>query len=353
MKNQYVKIILIALSSVLAIILLYFYVSADDKNISTTGNADQNILPASGDRVLSDIDSILYSFGIRKDWIKEVNIKAKDQKKTGDELLFNKEIRIPYDLPVIDLNYEITNYFRKYDNEIKVTEDPRTKNITMNINTVRDSLHKQTGTIKFLYSDTLKRNAADIALVLDSLDLYSLKEAEVILTSTQDFSVILPLRNDKADYQSRIIELKRDYLLKLSVGDEDDIEADFKDGMKESVRSSKIKSLGLSFPNTTGVILINKTRNTDFFNAVKGDFVKNNMKVYYDSVFDGYKSNEKKVISIFEDIINESKRGKKILIYDINFSPEEFASYDRQVYSMKKLGYRFYNFRDLLNKVKQ
>lgn len=352
MKNQYVKIILIALSSVFAITLLYFYVSADDKNIST-GNLEQNISQASGDKMLSDIDSILYSFGIRKDWIKDVNIKAKDQKKTGDELLFNKEIRIPSDLPVIDLNYEITNYFRIYNNEIKVTEDPRTKNIVMNINTVRDSLHKQTGTIKFLYSDTLKRNAADIALVLDSLDLYSLNEAEVILTSTQDFSVILPLRNDKADYQSRILELKRDYLLKLSVGDEDDIEADFKDGMKESVRSSKIKSLGLSFPNSTGVILINKTRNMDFFNGVKNDFVKNNMKVYNDSVFDEYKSNEKKVISIFEDIINEAKRGKKILIYDINFSPEEFASYDRQVYSMKKLGYRFYNFRDLVNKVKQ
>ena len=352
MKNQYVKIILIALSSVLAITLLYFYVSADDKSIST-GNSDRNISRASGDKVLSDIDSILYSFGIRKDWIRDLNIKAKDQKKTGDELLFNREIRIPPDLPVIDLNYEITNYFRKYEYELKVTEDPRTKNITMNINTVRDSLHKQTGTIKFLYSDTLKRNAAEIALVLDSIDLYSLKEAEIMLTSTQEFSMILPLRNDKADYQSRILELKRDYLLKLSVGDEDDIEADFKDGMKESVRSSKIKSLGLSFPNSTGVILINKTRNLDFFNGVKNDFIKNNIKIYNDSIFDEYKSNEKKVISIFEDIINEAKRGKKILIYDINFTPEEFASYDRQVYSMKKLGYRFYNFRDLVNKVKQ
>lgn len=352
MKNQYVKIILIAFSSVLAITLLYFYVSDDDKSIST-GNSDQNISLASGDKVLSDIDSILYSFGIRKDWIKDVNIKAKDQKKTEDELLFNKEIRIPSDLPVIDLNYEITNYFRKYEYEIKVTEDPRTKNISMNINTFRDSLHKQKGSIKFLYSDTLKRNAADIALVLDSIDLYSLKDAESILTSTQEFSVIVPLRNDKADYQSRILELKRDYLLKLSVGDEEDIEADFRDGMKESIRSSKIKSLGLSFPTTTGVILINKTGNTDFFNAVKNDFIRNNMKVYNDSVFKEYKNNEKKIISIFEDIINEAKRGTKILFYDVNFDPEEFASYNRQVYSMKKLGYRFYNFRDLVNKVKE
>ena len=352
MKNQYVKIILIAFSSVLAITLLYFYVSADDKSIST-GNSDQNISLLSGDKVLSDIDSILYSFGIRKDWIKDVNIKAKDQKKTGDKLLFNKEIRIPADLPMIDLNFEITNYFRKYDNELKVTEDPRTKNIAMNISTEKDSIHKQTGIIKFIYSDTLKRNAADIALVLDSLDLYGLKDAEGILTSTQEFSVILPLRNDKADYQSRIIELKRDYLIKLSVGDEDDIESDFRDGMKESVRSSKIKSLGSSFPNSTGVILIDKTRNEDFFNGVKNDFIKNNMKVYNDSVFVVYKSSENKVISIFEDIINEAKKGKNILIYGINFTPDEFAAYDRQVYNMKKLGYKFYNFRDLMNKLKQ
>lgn len=352
MKSQNVKIILIALLCVFAITLFYFYVSSDDKTIST-GNADKSISAATGDRLLSDIDSILYSFGIRKDWIKDVTIKSKDQKKTGDVLLFNREIRIPSDLAVIDLNFEITNYFRKYDNEIKVTEDPKTKNIVMNINSVKDSLHKQTGMIKLLYSDTLKRNAAEIALVLDSLDLYSLKEAEEILTSTQEFSVILPLRNDKADYQSRIIELKRDYLLKLSVGDEDDIEADFKNEMKESVRSSKIKALALSFPNTTGVILINKTRNPDFFNAVKNDFIKNNMKVYNDSVFFIYKSAENKVISFFEDLINEAKKGKKILFYDINFDPQEFTSYDRQVHNMKKLGYRFYNFRDLVKKAGQ
>jgi hypothetical protein len=352
MNSQYVKIILIALLSVFAVTLFYFYVSSDDK-INVKENTENINIVSSKDMILADIDSILYSFGIRKDWIREAAIREKDQKKTIDELTFNKEVRIPQDLPTVDLNYEITNYFRKYLDEIKVTEDPRTKNITMNILNMTDTIKKLVGIIKFVYSDTLKRNAADIALVLDSLDLYSLKEVGEILSSTQAFSVVLPMRNDKADYQAKIIELNRDYLLKLSVGDEDDIEADFKEGMKESIRSSKIKSLSLNFQNVSGVILINKTTNLEFFIAVKNDFIKNNIKIYDESVFGKFRTGENAVVSMFEDIITEAKGGNKALFYDVNFDPEEFASYDRQLYNMKKLGYRFYNFRDLMSRSKQ
>ncbi|HMS34261.1 MAG TPA: hypothetical protein PKC91_09250 [Ignavibacteria bacterium] len=353
MNSRYAKIIIIVFLSVFAVMLYYFYETAEDKNKITDNTTEQNNSVKSKDKILSDLDSILNSFGIRKDWIRENPVKDKVQKNPGTELIFSKEVRIPTDLPSIDLNYEITNYFRKNNNDVKVSEDPRSKNITMNIFTAKDTVVKQTGIIKFFYADTLKRNAAEVALVLDSIDLFSLKHTEEILISTQEFSVILPMRNDKADYQARIIELNRDYLLKLSVGDEDDIEADFKDGMKESVRSSKIKSLSLSFPNTAGVILISRTGNRELYNAVKNDFIKNNIKVYSDSVFDDFRSGENKVISLFEDIINEAKSGKKFLFYDVKFDPEEFTSYDKMLYSMKKLGYRFTSFKSLISKINQ
>lgn len=353
MNSRYVKIIIIMLLSVFAVTLFYFYETAEDKNKIPSNTSEQNISVRSKDKILSDVDSILNSFGIRKEWIRENPGKDKDQKNPGTELMFSKEVRIPADLPSIDLNYEITNYFRNNNNDVKVSEDPRTKNITMNIFSIKDTLLKQTGIIKFTYADSLKRNAAEVALVLDSLDMLSLKQAEEILSSTQEFSVILPMRNDKADYQSRILELNRDYLLKLSVGDEDDIEADFKDGMKESLRSSKIKSLSLSFPNTSGVILISRSGNREFYNAVKNEFLKNSIKVYSDSVFNDFRSGENKVISLFEDIINEAKSGKKFLFYDVKFDPEEFAAYDKMLYSMKKLGYRFTSFKSLISKISQ
>ena len=123
--------------------------------------------------------------------------------------------------------------------------------------------------------------------------------------------------------------------------------------MKESLRSSKIKSLSLSFPNTSGVILISRSGNREFYNAVKNEFLKNSIKVYSDSVFNDFRSGENKVISLFEDIINEAKSGKKFLFYDVKFDPEEFAAYDKMLYSMKKLGYRFTSFKSLISKISQ
>lgn len=352
MKVKYVKIILVALLSVLTVILFYFYVSSEVKENPAVNSEDIN-KGKTADMIRSDMDSILFSFGIRKDWIKEIIIKEKDPKKSSGEVIFSKEVKIPADLPSVDLNYEFTNYFRSNNFEVKVTEDPRTKNITMNMVSLKDTLHAKTGMLKFIYSDTISRNASDIAIVLDSLDLYSLNDVEKILSSVQEFSVILPMRNDKADYQSKIMEMNRDYLLRLSVGNEDNIEADFKEGMKESQRLSRIKSLSLGFQNSSGVLLISRTDNQEFFNTVKNDFIRNNIKVYSDSEFHGFRIRDSKVISLFENIVSESKGGGKKLFYDVNFSPEDFESYDRQLYNMKKLGYRFYSFKGLMDKIRQ
>lgn len=347
MSRQYLKIILIAVLSIIFVALLYFYVSYKDDKADADGMRTVHLTK---DRMLSDIDSVLTSFGIKKEWVKEISASDKEKKKNMDEQYISMEIQIPPDLPVIAVNQELTDYFHKNNFELNVIEDPKTKIISMNVLPVKDSLRKQAGLIKFIYSDTIRRNAAEVCLVLDSLERYGLKDVEEIINSVREFSVVLPVRNDKADYQSKIIELNKEYLLKISVGEEDDIEADFKDDMKENVWRSKIKTAGLSFPKTSGVILINKTRNQEFYRMVRDEFTKNNFSVYDDSVFEEFKPKEDKIYSLFEDIITKSKKGKKILFYDINLDPKDFESLDRQVYNMKKLGYKFYGFKDLNKK---
>lgn len=346
-----VKIIVIAGLIVLTIILFYFFISSGDDGTTSSQYTDRTYIPVTKDKLQHDIDSILYSFGIKQEWIKEISFKGKDTNHAKGQLLVSKDIKIPPDLLTIDLNYEITDYLRTVNFRNKVIEDPKTKNIEMNILSNSDSLGKTAGILKFFYSDSLKRILADVCPVLDSLDEYSLNDAEKILNSTQDYSVFLPLRNDKADYQSKIIELKKDFLLKFSIGNEDDIEADFKIDMKESFWKSKIRSIGINFPHASGVILINKSSDNDFYKNIKEEFSKNNLAVYPDSVFSSFRNSGNKVTGLFDDIVSKTKEGKKFLIYDINLNPEEFEAYDKEIYRLKKSGYRFFNFRQLMNRI--
>ena len=352
MKNGKSKIILTAVLGLLVFTLFYFYVLYDTEYERTKvpDSSESKIMPLTSDKLQYDVDSILNTFGIKKDWIKESKIKEKDLKVSKDDLMILNDVVIPTDLQTIDLNYEITDHLRKFNLQTKVTEDPKTRNIIMDIVAVPDSTERLIGFLRFLYSDTVKRNGSDVCLVLDSLDEYGLDDVETILNSTQEYSVFLPLRNDKADYQSLIIEKNKDFLLKFSVGEDDDIEADFKESMKASLWKSKVRTAGISFPKVTAVILLNRIRNKEFYNKVMEEFTKYNIPVYSDSVFSSYRYSDNKISALFENIVNESKNGRHYLFYDVNFNPGEFNAYDNEVYKLKKLGYRFYNFWDLMNR---
>lgn len=349
-RQEKIKLMIVALLTVLLIILFYFYVSPGDDS-SSVNNSGKKFTQFSKDKLSKDIDSIIFTFGIRKDWIKDISLKDKEAKNKNEQPFISIEVLVPLDLPFIGLNYEITNYLRNNNYDARVTEDPKTKNIFMNVYFIPDSSKKQTGILKFSYTDSVKRNAAEVCIVLDSLDSYSLTDVEKILGTIQEFSVFLPLRNDKADYQSMITDMNIDYLLKFSLGNGDDITADFKDDMKESFWKSKVKSVYLTFPRAAGIVLYDKEASPDFIYEVRSEFMNNYFNVYNDSLFIRYKRGENKISSLFTDITTKSGSGKKFLFYAVNFSPAEFSEYDKEVYKLKKLGYRFFDFREMMKRV--
>ncbi len=222
-KNDKLKIIIISLLSVILIVLFYFYFSANEK--PSSNNSDQSIpVQNSNDKIIKDIDSIFFTFGIKKEWIRDISGKDSKSKTTQSVL---KEVLIPTDLPVIELNYEVSNYLQAFGFNNKVIEEPKSRNINMEIRKPsvpeKDSSMQSIGSLKFIYTDSIKRNASVVCIIVDSIDSYSLDDAEKILNSNLEYSVFVPLRNDKADYQSKITELKKDYLIKFSIGDENDI----------------------------------------------------------------------------------------------------------------------------------
>ncbi len=339
------KIIIISSLAALFIILFYFYVTfSSDEN--ETVNEIVKSKPVSKEELSKDIDSVLFTFGINKDWIKE-NIS----KNKSDEFRISKVVGIPADLQTIELNYELTNYFRSKTLKDKAVEDPKTKNLLIEIFSMEDTVKRNVGNIKLIYTDTLKRNAADVCIVLDSIEYHSLTDIQEILSFAESYSLFLPLRNDKADYQSVILEAKKDYLIEFIVGDENEVIADFKSDMKESTWKSKVKTAAMNYPDAAGVILRFSSDVTEFADNVKEEFVKNNVTVYKDTVFTSFKISAQKVNSLIENITSNSGKDKKNLIYSVNFDINEFKEFEQKAYQLKKLGYRFFDFSDIMKKI--
>ena len=77
------------------------------------------------------IDSILYTFGVKKEWI---TTHSKNERKQGDKFLwYAKDAEIPKSLNTTKVNLELTNYLRNVGLNPVVTEDIRSKNITFNV----------------------------------------------------------------------------------------------------------------------------------------------------------------------------------------------------------------------------
>lgn len=364
MEHKELKIKIITIASLLAVmaILMFFYFgkSGNEKEEPGTEKITEKKYPAEELRkmVPVEIDSMLYSFGIKKEWIKDVLKEGKNDKKgekANPELWFAKDVSIPFDLSTIEVTSNLTNLLRYFGLEQLINEDPKTRNISADVFFKKDSLKKTVGNVKLTYTDKIKRDASDVCLILNNISDFKSSDLNDVLNSNENFSVILPLTNDKSDVQSSIINSKKDFLLKFSLGKEDDVEADFKSGT-ESNREwrAKIKSVSYEFAKTGGVIIENPVKDFVFEQKIKDEFQKYKINTYKDTLLTKFSSSnidEKKVYDLFTNIINRTKGGITNNFYILNLSPAEFAFLDKEIANLKRRGYKFYSFKDMMRKL--
>jgi hypothetical protein len=359
-KELKIKITLIASLAAISGVLLYFYLNSADEiedsgiiKITEKKYTDEELKKI----IPNEVDTMLYSFGIKKEWIKDGKNDKADKKpeKTNPELWFIKEVLIPLDLSTIEVTANFTNMLRYYGLEEIVNEDPKTKNIIADIFFKKDSLKKTVGNIKLTYSDKIRRDASDVCLVLNNITDFKSSDLNDVLSSNESFSVILPLTNDKSDVQSLIVNSKKDFLLKFSIGKEDDVEADFKSGSEGSREwRAKIKSVSYEFAKTGGVIVDNPFKDFVFEEKIKDEFAKYKITAYKDTLLQKFASSnidEKKVYDLFTNIINRTKSGFVNNFYILNLSPSEFLFLDKEIANLKRRGYKFYSFRDMMRKM--
>lgn len=378
-KKEKIKVLIIISLLIFAGILVFLWLNSkkEPENIVKENEVKTAVKQLSTDEIKkivpAEIDSILYQYGIKGEWIRNIsNVPApekpkkekpkKKEKQSGpvtkqpvqtDNLLFSKEVTIPRDIPFAEVNLEILKLLNGYYLSSISFEDPKTYNQLFNIYYSQDSSKKVIAKINFIYSDKIKRESADICIVLDNLEGFTHAQLEKLLVSNEKFSVMLPDDINKIDLQTMVMESKMDYLVKADIGTQDDITSEFRSDMKEKEWRTKVRTICYEFDKAAGVILKNPKKQHKLEMELLDEFSKYPVKAYRDTIFTKYFSSEKsskKISDLFNMVLSKAKNGITSQVYVVSFTDEDFQNYLSGLNVIKKRGYKFFTFSDIMKR---
>jgi hypothetical protein len=376
-NNRTNKLIIVGVLSVVLIVLFFFYRKNEvkDKAVLKEFSTNQVKILSSDElkKILPvKIDSIASLFGIKKEWISDANkvevvkpVKGKTDKKTdsktdkktkpvvNDALWFAKKIEIPKDVSTAELNLEIKGSLFEYDFDCKANEDPKSGNLMINIFNKKDSSNKTLACVNLEFSDKIKREAADVCLILNNVENIPLPQLEKMLLLPDKFSVVLPDMVSRIDAQTVVMDTKRDYVLFLDIGTEDDLLSEFKKEMSPKEWKSKVRSTCYEYDKASGVVILNPKKIHPMETDLLMEFSKYNLKAYKDTILIKFASDEKsvkKVSVFFNDIQTRSQKGAKSMIYLVDFNNDDINSFRNESYKLKRKGFKFYNFTEIMKK---
>lgn len=338
--------ILLVVVLLAALIALYFANnSSDTETVAPQGVQDTKPVP---ENISKGIDSIVRVFGISDKWIRERKTSPKSGK--DEQLWFSKEVKLPLDLPALNVNLDLTNFLHSKGLSARTTEEPRTKNLAIDILHESASGTSKVAQMILQYSDSVRRITSDVCIILDSIEYLSIKEAEEILNSAENFSVIMPLRNDKVDFQSLVLERKRDFVIEMTLGSAESYESDFREGMSEKEMRSKVRTVSFNFPATSGIVLRSTKQFPEQAQAISAEFAKYNIKTYADTGFAGMFFSEDKLSWLISEINNNGNSGKLRFAVISSLNSKELVAFSEALIPLRKRGYRFSNFKQYIKR---
>jgi hypothetical protein len=252
-----------------------------------------------------------------------------------------------------EINLDLSNYTRILGLMPEVSEDIRTTDITFDItdpdDTSSEKDQRPLAKIFINHSDKISRDGGTFVILLNNIGDYKKDEADDVLNSTNEFTYIFPRNPDDIDAQNKLIQLKKDVILNVTEGKNDNYDADFRAGMDVKEVKQKVRSLSIDYPAVKTVLL---TR-TDVpagldrtFSDIINELQRYSFRVYTDSSITRLLSkndedSKNKIGIIITQMRSRVSAGKK-LITILNLSYDEFRSFYNEVLTLKKLGYKFY-----------
>jgi hypothetical protein len=359
-KNRY--FLLFTLIGICAILYITFLLKEDDKQVEyTLTYTESSESPANGIKnpqtsLNTSIDSILFTFGIRNDWIK-TEISSQQKKSSSKTGWFTKTVLIPKDVASAEINLDISTFLNSAGLSSRVTEEIISKDITIYVTDPDSTKSLPAATIQIIHSDKVKRDGGIIAVILDKISEFSGEELDKLIITKNEFSYMFPRNLDDIEIQHKLLKHKKDIVINLTLGSKENYEADFNTGLDEKGIRDAVKSFNADF-STVNKVLLTKSSAGAALNLlqknVSEELAKFNITVINDTMItNAYSSNENdKVGHFFSLIIQKTELNKNVIaVYPVD--KNEFGDFYNRVTLLKKLGYTFMNLTEYLNYSKE
>ncbi|MCX7833608.1 MAG: hypothetical protein N2490_05300 [Ignavibacteria bacterium] len=279
----------------------------------------------------SEIDSVLYTFGIKKEWVKT------NQQK---DVLFTKEINIPFDISPVEILYELQTMLLPYSIEINSNEHIESGKISSELLDNKKLLVR----LEFIRNSTIKRELVDLCILLKNVDKYSVEEIKDILNHSSYCTVLLPRNLNRIDLQSEIINSRKEYIITFEIGDTEDYEADFR---KSQEMKYKINDICNHYQKDKALILFNPKKFYSFEKEIISNLSTCRSLIFSDTLIIDLSSSdntEKKFSELENKIIEFSKtpKIKKAIMVDVLYT--EFEDFIKLLQRFERKGYRYFSF---------
>ena len=314
-----------------------------------------------------DIDSIFYNFGMKKEWITTTYPQDKLQKQKRDNpnvQWFVKYILIPKEVSSAQINLDLTSYVNYMGLRDSVFEDIKTADLVMYLTTPEDTSSSQSGMplakILINHSEKVVRESCTFVIVLNISRYRHDPNVDYLLTNSNEFSYIFPRNPDEIEFQNKLIQLKKDIILNLFIGKNDNIDADFNTGMDDKEIRQKARSIILDYPNIRTYYLTridSALQLGTIYSSIGSEFQKYSGIIIPDSLITRLLSKSEEDSKHKLELIIDRLKSKigtvsKVITF-LTIPNDELLNFYDEVMNLKKLGCKFYTYNQYVDKLKQ
>lgn len=362
-------IIIIALVvTVILVLITQFWLKKDDNShgeisentnekIPDVSKPDLNVLKQTLDK---NIDSILSSFGIKKEWISTQYNTHNDKNinnSTKDADWFVKTVQIPRELSSIEVNLDISSYIHAAGLNSSASEDIISKDITITVLNPDTTVSKfPLAKINAVHSDKITRESAVFCLIINGTGEFTEEEIDKLVINKPEFSYVFPKNLDDINIQNHLLTHKNDLIINLTIGGKDNYDTDFNTSLDEKGIRERVKSFTADFSSIKNVILTRAENDipSAVINSIADEFTKYNINVLKDSAItrlltSAEEDSNDKISVLFNNLRSKSALAKNIAAV-IRLEPDEVEKFYSEVLILKKLGYKFMNYSEYVTK---
>jgi len=272
--------------------------------------------------------SAVYDFGIEKQW---VHIK-KVHDSTSDSLINMYSIEVPKDLPVAEILQEIFSAF--YSENVQMVCHEKSMGGSNDITIYSNERAKLKAL--FEYSNDIKRNAGDIALIITGLDNLNENEVSKIIMAPENFTAaIVPSKKD-TQLADSLYSNRKQYVILLN-DDISDMDFKLQSNFPDDRLGNAIRSIIVNYSRALFFVVDDNSKlyKSKAFIFIKNELQKRNIRIVLESSFAHIEGNAEKFLRQFAHQIDG---GKQILL---ELRAEDYLTVKPEIYALIKVGYKF------------